>query len=163
MTLRNETYKGVTSFLLELRKHLTNGVAGSFWREISGRTAWVISFDWKDKHFHSLQDLVNFIYENHKDISDEDYNYLLMHLPSIHWILERKSYFMLEVMGAPLEATSVTDKADTKPVVNEQEDTVEVDLTKLSVAELRKLCDDKGIKYHPASKQAKLIELLTAK
>jgi len=156
MSLRNETYKGVTSFLLELRKHLTNGVAGSFWREISGRTAWVISFDWKDKHFHSLQDLVNFIYENHKDISDEDYNYLLMHLPSIHWILERKSYYMLEVSDAPLEKPVVTDKSDAEPVAN-----IEADLTKLSVAELRKLCDDKQIKYHPASKQAKLIELLS--
>ena len=161
MSLRNETYKGVTSFLLELRKHLTNGVAGSFWREISGRTAWVISFDWKDKHFHSLQDLVDFIYENHKDISDEDYNYLLIHLPSIHWILERKSYYMLEVMDAPLGKPVVTVKSDDDPTVTKQEDKTEVDLTKLSVAELRKLCDTRGIKYAPASKQAKLIELLS--
>lgn len=161
MSLRNETYKGVTSFLLELRKHLTNGVAGSFWREISGRTAWVISFDWKDKHFHSLQDLVNFIYGNHKDISDEDYNYLLMQLPSIHWVLERKSYFMLEVMDAPLDTPSATDKVDDEPAVVKQEDNAEVDLTKLSVSELRKMCEDKGIKFHPAAKQGKLIELLS--
>lgn len=34
------------------------------------------------------------------------------------------------------------------------------DLTVLSIEQLRKLCDDKGLKYHPANKETKLIEIL---
>ena len=34
------------------------------------------------------------------------------------------------------------------------------DFTVLSIEQLRKLCDDKGLKYNPANKEPKLIEIL---
>ena len=61
------------------------------------------------------------------------------------------------------DEAEVQQEVQQKVVAEEAKDEVstEVDLSKLSVAELRKLCDTKGIKYAPAAKEAKLIELLS--
>lgn len=72
-------------------------------------------------------------------------------------------YYLKYWDSADSEQANQEDKVSVQetPVQETSEETT--DLTKLSVAELRKLCDDKNIKYAPASKQAKLIELLMAK
>lgn len=48
------------------------------------------------------------------------------------------------------------------PQTEDTEKEIEVDLTTLDIPALRELCDAKGIKYHPANRSEKLIELLQA-
>ena len=101
MNIKNLTYKGVTLFLVELRKHLATSTAGNFWKETSGKTAWPIKYTWKGVEHNTLQDLVNWFIANHNDVSDAEFNVLLNELPSIHWILQRKGFFMLETFTEP--------------------------------------------------------------
>ena len=110
MSIKNETYKGITLFLVELRKHLAKGIAGNFWRETSGKTAWPVHYKFKDIEHKTLMDFVNWFIANHKDVSDGEFNQLLMELPSIHWILERKGFFMLEVLLVPNKANEDISK-----------------------------------------------------
>jgi hypothetical protein len=92
MKIKNLTYKGITSFLVELRKHLRDSTAGNFWRETSGRTSHPLNYEWKGVVHKTLHDLVEWFKANHEDVSDADFNKLLMEVPSIYWILQRKSF-----------------------------------------------------------------------
>ena len=119
MNIKNLTYKGVTLFLVELSKHLATSTAGNFWKETSGKTAWPIKYTWKGVEHNTLQDLVNWFIANHNDVSDAEFNVLLNELPSIHWILQRKGFFMLETFTEPqvkqevvAEESPVEDKPD---------------------------------------------------
>lgn len=123
--IKNETYKGLTNFLVELRKHLSAGTAGNFWRETTGKTAWPIAYSFKDTEFPTLLEFVNWFIKNHEDVSDEEFNSILMELPNVHWILQRRAYFILEVAVKPSEQSTpepeqaVAEEDKTPPDVSE--------------------------------------------
>lgn len=147
--IKNVVFKGITLFLLELRKHLQAKTAGKFWNEISGRVALPIHYTFKDVEHKTLHDFVNWFIDNHNDVSDEEFTKLLNEFPQIYWILEKQCFFMLEVVEAQ-------EVEETLPTLSETY------LQTLDVAQLRELCDNRGVKYFPAAKQKKLIELLLA-
>jgi hypothetical protein len=72
---------------------------------------------------------------------------------------------VVETVNVAIEASIVAENTTEEPKVDEDSETspitFEKDLTDLSLQELRDLCDAKGIKYAPATKSPKLIELLS--
>jgi len=70
-------------------------------------------------------------------------------------------YFLKYWDSADIEQANQEDEVSVQETTVEEASQETLDLSKLSVAELRKMCDDREIKYHPASKEAKLIELLS--
>lgn len=184
--IKNASYKGVSLFLVELRKHLQNGTIGEslFWRETTGRTALPIHYTFKDIKHQTLWDLVNWFIANYEDVSDAEFNKLLMEFPSQFWILDRKGWFMLEIKDesfvakvAPIEVKVATETPVEavveieSPVVVEVQDSNEdvsevvvqpavADYDSMSDDQLRELAKDAKIKGAHNAKRETLITKL---
>ena len=112
----------------------------------------------KTKQFHSFYDFMREVISLTKAGKEVDMTKTLVQYGRLYYL---KYWDSVDIEQANQEDEVSVQEAAVEEA--SQEDTIEVDLSKLSVAELRKMCDDKQIKHHPASKEAKLIELLTAK
>lgn len=174
MNIKNSTYRGIILFLTELKKHLEANTAGKFWRELGGRTAWQIHYTCKDIKHDTLYELIEWIKLNHADITPDEWRFLLNDLSARFWVLESKSFFMLETIeldneqeesdeeDEPVEFSPVAPAEDslkeTLPVKSLGERQAE--LKALSVPELREILKGRNVPYPPAAKVAKLVELV---
>ncbi len=173
MNIKNSTYRGIILFLTELKKHLEANTAGKFWRELGGRTAWAIHYTYKDIKHDTLYELIEWIKLNHADITPEEWRFLLNDISARFWVLESKSFFMLETIELdneqedtdseddPVEFSPVAPAeipADSLPVKSLGERQAE--LKALSVPELREILKGRNVSYPPAGKVAKLVELV---
>lgn len=172
MNITNSVYKGIILFLTELKKHLEANTAGKFWRELGGRTAWQIHYTYKDIKHETLYELIEWIKLNHADITPEEWRFLLNDISARFWVLESKSFFMLETIeldneqdeseeDEPVEFSPVAPveiPADSLPVKSLGERQAE--LKALSIPELREILKGRNVPYPPAGKVAKLVELV---
>lgn len=174
MTITNSVYKGIILFLTELKKHLEANTAGKFWRELGGRTAWQIHYTYKDIKHDTLYELIEWIKLNHADITPDEWRFLLNDISARFWVLESKSFFMLETIE--LDNEQDADDAEDEPVefspVAPAEDSLketlpvkslgerQAELKALSIPELREILKGRNVPYPPAGKVAKLVELV---
>lgn len=173
MTITNSVYKGIILFLTELKKHLEANTAGKFWRELGGRTAWQIHYTYKDIKHDTLYELVEWIKLNHADITPDEWRFLLNDISARFWVLESKSFFMLETIE--LDNEQDTDNAEDEPVEFSPVAPAEIpaetlpvkslgerqaELKALSIPELREILKGRNVPYPPAAKVAKLVELV---
>lgn len=174
MTIKNATYKGIILFLTELKKHLEANTVGKFWRELGGRTAWAIHYTYKDIKHDTLYELIEWIKLNHADITPDEWRFLLNDLSARFWVLESKSFFMLETIelddeqdesdaeDEPIEFSPVAPAEDSLKEIPAAKSLGErqAELKALSVPELRKILKGRNVSYPPAGKVAKLVELV---
>ena len=173
MTITNSVYKGIILFLTELKKHLEANTAGKFWRELGGRTAWQIHYTYKDIKHATLYELVEWIKLNHADITPDEWRFLLNDISARFWVLESKSFFMLETIELDNEqedTDSEDEPVEFSPVAPAEipADSLQVkslgerqaELKALSIPELREILKGRNVPYPPAGKVAKLVELV---
>lgn len=168
MNITNSVYKGIILFLTELKKHLEANTAGKFWRELGGRTAWQIHYTYKDIKHDTLYELIEWIKLNHADITPDEWRFLLNDISARFWVLESKSFFMLETIE--LDNEQDADDAEDEPVEFSPVAPAEIpakslgerqaELKALSVPELREILKGRNVPYPPAAKVAKLVELV---
>lgn len=127
MTISNATFKGVSLFLHELRKHLKSKTAGKFWRELSGRTGMQLNYTYNGVDYPSLYQLVEWVRENNDNLDDKSFNDFVSDLTQTHWMLDRKCFFMLEIVDEQDAEENVDTTVDSTSVDNEA--TVESDTT----------------------------------
>lgn len=169
MTIKNATYKGIILFLTELKKHLEANTAGKFWRELGGRTAWQIHYTYKDIKHDTLYELVEWIKLNHADITPDEWRFLLNDISARFWVLESKSFFMLETIEPEIveedtdEESEPVEFSPVAPAEIPAEKSLgerQAELKALSVPELREILKGRNVPYPPAGKVAKLVELV---
>ena len=173
MTITNSVYKGIILFLTELKKHLEANTAGKFWRELGGRTAWQIHYTYKDIKHDTLYELIEWIKLNHADITPDEWRFLLNDISARFWVLESKSFFMLETIELDNEqedTDSEDEPVEFSPVAPAEipADSLQVkslgerqaELKALSIPELREILKGRNVPYPPAAKVAKLVELV---
>jgi hypothetical protein len=162
MSIRNVTYHGITQFLAGLLDHQKNKEVGDWvsCRMLAGtnikQTFLLGGVACKcDTGMELLLSLVSAAKTG--KLTKEECDFVANFLISISYRFEHlKTLYALELVDAASVATSVVNTPEATP-----EATPEVDYSQMTVEQLREACDAKGVTYHPASKEKKLIELLT--
>ena len=158
MSIRNVTYHGITQFLAGLLDHQKNKELGDWvaCRLLAGTNLnTTITLGGESVECKTGMDLLLALVAAAKTgkLTKEECDVVANFLISISYRFEHlKTLYALELVDVASVATSV---------VNTPEATPEVDYSQMTVEQLREACDAKGVTYHPASKEKKLIELLT--
>lgn len=201
--MKNITYRGFSTFIRALRKHVLAGTYANFWTEVHSRKHALVHSKFtlagQSQTIVYMNQLVDRMIEVMPDISDQEMLDVINQVLRISFLFEDKYFFMISVneveQEAPvaveatieaLEATNVLvteDNAiqqatgtlelikdveiDLNAELPEEDESTEMisredELKALTVPQLRDILKKREIKYHPASKEAKLIELVIA-
>lgn len=72
MTIKNKSTLGTPSFIKEFYQDCKNGIATGWWNEKFARRGELVRVNHNDKTLSTVYDLINYIKESHKDITEED-------------------------------------------------------------------------------------------
>lgn len=179
LMIKNETYKGFSTFLRALRKHITAGTFGGFWTEINGKKTALIANKYtvagEAKRYVYMYELVDALIENMENVSDEELRDVIDNVLRYSYLFESKYHFLMEVKTGDVveaidativveEATPTNEAPEQEPVVfsTESSDSSEdgaVELFKLTIPELRIIYEKLANKKPAmAMKEPKLVE-----
>lgn len=129
--MKNLTFKGISEFLRELRKHITAGTYADVWKEVNGKSNVFISSDYtvagETKRYEYLYQLINALIAKMSDVSDAELRAVNDKLLRVSFLFDRKLFFLLAVKDAEqtVEKPLTETKEEVKIEVAETESTVE--------------------------------------
>jgi hypothetical protein len=169
--IKNETYKGFSTFLKALHKHINAGTFGGFWTEINGKKSALVANDYvlagKSKRYVYMHELVNDVIAQAGEVSEQEITEVISRVVRYSYLFESKYFFLIEtklnvVKEATIEAEQTTDESGTDSPAVQFSAKVEYtgeDLIGLDIKALRKVYEDTaGKKPAMAMKETKLIE-----
>lgn len=160
MSIRNVTYHGITQFLAGLLEHQKNKEIGDWvsCRLLAGANIkQTFKLAGEDVECATGMELLLALVAAAKTgkLTKEECDVVSNFLISISYRFEHfRTLFALELVSKD------TDVAEATPIEAQEATEAVVDYSQMNVEQLRAECDAKGISYHPASKEKKLIELL---
>lgn len=219
--MKNITYRGFSSFIKALRKHVLAGTYANFWTEVHSRKHALVHSKFKlageTQTIVYMNQLVDKMIELMPDITEQEMLDVINQVLRISFLFEDKYWFMISVneveQEAPVAADAMTEALEDTDVLAEEDnpiqqatDTLELikdveidldaelpeedeiseelmsgvitpeqqvelveelksisredELKALTVKELREILKARDVKFAPASKEAKLIELI---
>jgi hypothetical protein len=156
MSIRNVTYHGITQFLAGLLDHQKNKELGDWvsCRLLAGTNLNTsVTLGGESVECKTGMDLLLALVAAAKTgkLTKEECDVVANFLISISYRFEHfRTLYALELVDVAKPATVEAEDATAIPAAYET----------MTVEQLRAACDAKGITYHPASKEKKLIELL---
>lgn len=194
--MKNITYRGFSSFIKALRKHVLAGTYANFWTEVHSKKHALVHSKFtlagEPQTIVYMNQLVDRMIEKMTDITEQEMLDVINQVIRISFVYESKYWFMVSVNEAEqatieaLEATDVLPEEDNgvqdnlgslelaKEITAELAGTLseedkatfveaasrEDELKALTIKELRVILKARDVRFAPAHKEAKLIELI---
>ncbi|QDP64763.1 MAG: hypothetical protein GOVbin2917_78 [Prokaryotic dsDNA virus sp.] len=124
MTIKNKSTLGTPSFIKEFYQDCKNGIATGWWNEKFARRGELVRINHNDKTLSTVYDLINYIKESHKDITEEDIvsiaNSVYNTYPSLAfkraylWEVDEENSFTLKGEGSDLKGDYTQDLSTDK-------------------------------------------------
>ena len=97
MTIRNKSTLGTPSFIKEFYQDCKDGIATGWWNEKFARRGELVRIDHNDKTLSTVYDLINYIKDSHKDITQEDIEVIANSVYNTYPSLAFKRAYLWEV------------------------------------------------------------------
>lgn len=188
--MKNITVRGFSAFIKTLRKHILAGTYMNFWKEVHSKSNALVHANYTlagtSYKIIYMNELINKMIELMPEISEQEMLDVISKVVRISFLYEDRYWFMLSIKEAVAEqATIEADKAtdvlpeednpvqqatDSLEFIEEDDPRIEDDinaarqqeLKALTIKELREILKARKVKFAPAAKEVKLIELVIA-
>ena len=186
--MKNITVRGFSTFIKTLRKHILAGTYMNFWKEVLSESNALVHANYTlagtSYKIVYMNELVNKMIELMPEISEQEMLDVISKVVRISFLFEDRYWFLISVNEvvaeqATIEADKATDvlpeqdnpvqqATDTLELLSEVDQEIEAvikaareqELKAMTVKELREILKARGVRFAPAAKEAKLIELV---